>query len=131
MALTSKECLKFLESLRWKGKPICPYCGSDKASALKNEQRHHCNYCSTSYSVTVNTIFHHSHVVLLKWFHAIYIVCSSHDKISVRYLANEIRVTKNTASSILKKIKSAAEKDKKYFEEIAYFYKKNALNRDK
>lgn len=128
MALTNQKCRLFLESLRWNGKPICPYCGSDRATALEKESRYHCNYCSTSYSVTVNTLFHHSHIELKRWFRAIYLVCSSPSKISVRHLAKEISVTKSTASSMLRKIRNSQKKDNDFLEEIAYFYQKDVSN---
>ena len=57
---TESDCIAHLESVRWGGKPICPYCGSDRSTPLPNEQRHHCNACNTTFSVTVGTIFHHT-----------------------------------------------------------------------
>lgn len=111
MGLTRHQCFLFLEELRWNGKPICPYCSSKKSTALKKENRYHCNHCYTSYSVTVNTIFHHSHVDIQKWFKAIYLSYQYPDNVSSRSLSKDISVTKNTASKILKKIKAADEEE--------------------
>ena len=44
--------------------------------------RHHCNGCNTTFSVTVDTIFHHTHLDLQKWFLAISLVLNAKKGIS-------------------------------------------------
>jgi transposase-like protein len=95
-----------LEQIRWGGKPLCPYCGSTNSSPIKQEPRYHCNACFTSYSVTVGTLFHKTHVDLQKWAQAIKLVLTN-GNISVRKLAQEIEVNKNTASYMLVRIRKA------------------------
>lgn len=107
MTINNDECLTLLEQIRWGGKPKCPYCESIKATAYKNERRYHCNECFTSYSVTVGTLFHKTHVDLHKWFVAIRLVLHSPGGVSVRQLAREIGVNKNTACYMLERIKKA------------------------
>ena len=102
-----EESLALLEQIRWGGTPQCPYCESLKSRKLKNEHRYQCNECFTSYSVTVGTLFHKSHVDLAKWFLAIHLVLNSPGGISVRQLAQEIGVNKNTASYIITRIRKA------------------------
>ena len=58
------DFIQHLEKVRWKDKPICPYCKSPSVISLPKENRHHCNSCNTSFSVTVGTIFHHTHLPL-------------------------------------------------------------------
>jgi transposase-like protein len=93
---TEADCIAHLEKVRWKGKPICPYCGSDRSSEMPNEQRHHCNNCKTSYSVTVGTIFHHTHLPLQKWLLAVTLVLNAKKGLSSRQLARDLEVNKNT-----------------------------------
>ncbi|MDB9511053.1 IS1595 family transposase [Kamptonema animale CS-326] len=95
-----------LEEIRWGGKPQCPYCGSTNSTPIKKELRYHCNSCFTSYSVTVGTLFHKTHVDLQKWYQAIQLVLTT-GNISVRKLAQEIEVNKNTASYMLVRIRKA------------------------
>lgn len=104
---TQEECIALLEQLRWGRRPRCPYCDSTNAAPLKQERRYHCNDCFTSYSVTVGTLFHRTHVELPKWFQALRIFRSRKGRVSVRQLANEIGVNKNTASYILFRIRKA------------------------
>ncbi len=107
MTYNHEDCLALLEQIRWSGKPRCPYCQSTNSTAIKKEHRYHCNACFTSYSVTVGTLFHKTHVDLHKWFVAIRLVFNSPRGISVRQLAKEIGVNKNTACYMLKRIRQA------------------------
>jgi transposase-like protein len=107
MSKTQEQCLLLLEQLRWGDVLTCPYCNSTKVARLKREQRYHCNNCFTSYSATVNTLFHRSHVNLNKWFRAIQLIRESSNSISVRQLAGEISVNKNTAAYMLIRIRQA------------------------
>ncbi len=103
------DCLIYLEKIRWNGIPTCPYCGSTRSSANKREQRYHCNDCFTSYSVTVGTLFHKTHVDLRKWFDAIAILQRSQGNISARKLAQEIGVSRAAALSIIDRIQFAVD----------------------
>lgn len=124
MALAEDACLKYLEKLKWKGSPKCPYCESPRFTRMVQERRYHCNYCFTSYSVTVNTIFHRSHVKLKKWFKAIFILETGEYSISARQLAKELEVTNNTALSMKKRIQKGHEQNPSELKKIATFYKK-------
>jgi transposase-like protein len=118
MTLNHEECLAILEQIRWNGKSKCPYCGSNNATAYKNEHRYHCHYCYTSYSVTVGSIFHKTHVELQKWFVAIDLVLNSPKGISVRKLAKEIGVNKNTACYMIERIRKATVEEKELLQRL-------------
>ena len=102
-----EDCLALLEEIRWGGIPQCPYCESKKSTAIKNKRRYHCYSCFTSYSVTVGTLFHKTYVDLHKWFLEIPMVLNSPGGISVRQLAKEIGVNKNTAAYMIMRIRKA------------------------
>jgi transposase-like protein len=104
---TEKDCIKHLEKVRWSGKPICPYCTSGKVTQVPKEMRHHCNNCNTSYSVTVGTIFHHTHLPLQKWFLALSLILNAKKGVSSRQLARDIEVTKDTARSMQMRVRDA------------------------
>lgn len=114
MELSDDECKVLLEAIRWHGTPECPYCGSTNSTSVKKENRHHCNSCFCSYSVTVGTLFHGSRVPLSKWFKAIHLYLDLSLEIknlSVRSLASKIDVNKNTASLMLQRIRSSLERE--------------------
>ena len=72
---TQQDCIAHLEAARWGDKPSCPYCGS--LNTARNQHRHRCYDCKTSFSVTVGTIFHHTHMPLQKWFLAIMLMLNA------------------------------------------------------
>ena len=104
---TEADCIAHLERVRWQGKPICPYCKSDRTTTARTERRHHCNGCNTTFSVTVNTIFHHTHLDLQKWFLAISLVLNAKKGISARQLARDLEVNRNTAWYMGMRIRNA------------------------
>ena len=104
---TEADCIAYLEYVRWQGKPVCPYCNSDHTTPLPKEQRHHCNNCNTTFSVTVDTIFHHTHLPLQKWFLALSLILNAKKGIAARQLGRDLEVTKDTAWSVAMRIRKA------------------------
>jgi len=104
---TEADCISHLEKVRWHNKPKCPYCQSHKITSLPKESRHHCNNCNTTFSVTVGTIFHHTHLPLQKWFLAVSLVLNAKKGISARQLGRDLQVNKDTAWRIAMKIRQA------------------------
>lgn len=105
------DCIAYLETLRWQGKPRCPYCGRTHATPLRKEWRHHCNICNAAFSVTVGTLFHRTRVPLQKWFLSISLLMSEGKDPSVRTLAAIIGVDKNTANLVARRIREARAKE--------------------
>jgi len=101
------SCIFYLEKVRWGEKPKCPYCKSSNSTPMPKQKRHHCNSCNISFSVTVGTIFHHTHLPLQKWFLAITLTLNAKKGIAARQLARDIRVNKDTAWRIDMKIRDA------------------------
>lgn len=104
---TNIDCIKHLESIKWKEGPTCPYCESKRHTRIKGNSRFKCNNCNNSYSVTVGTIFHKTKCDMQKWFLAIYLVSNTKRGITARQLAKEIEVTKDTALYMLVRIRRA------------------------
>lgn len=104
---TEDACIDHLERVRWAGKPACPYCKSTNATPVPKERRYHCNSCNTAFSVTVRTIFHHTHLPLQKWFLALSLVLNAKKGISARQLGRDLQVNKDTAWRIAMQIRNA------------------------
>ena len=102
---TQHDCISHLEQKRWGDKPICPYCRSDNTA--RYEHRHRCYTCETSFSVTVGTPFHNTHLPLQKWFLAISLILHANRNISAMQLSRDIKVNKNTAWRIRMQIQNA------------------------
>src|SRR5688572_17018448 len=100
------DCIDFLEGILWADRVICPYCSASNYSKLKDGNRYHCNTCNTSFSVTVSTIFHKTKCDLQRWFYAIYLLWHADKEITIRELAKQIGVAKQTAQQITNRIKN-------------------------
>jgi transposase-like protein len=113
-----QSCIKLLEEIIWAHSPICPYCNSSNYVRIKNSYRYHCNTCNTSYSVTVNTIFHKTKIPLQKWFYIIYLKEINGLNISVRDLGIEMKITKDTANRVVNKVNNFYFQNKQLFHSI-------------
>jgi transposase-like protein len=77
------KCRAYLEQLRWPDGPACPKCkAKDIVRVGGREEMLRCKACEQQFSVTVNTIFHDSHLPLTKWFLATYLICESKKGVS-------------------------------------------------
>ena len=104
---TNDDCIAHLEKVRWGNRPSCTYCLSQNITPMPNEKRHHCNNCNTSFSVTVGTIFHHTHLPLQKWFLAVAIILNAKKGLSARQLGYDLKVNKDTAWRMAMNIRQA------------------------
>ena len=104
---TQESCIKHLEKVRWGGMVHCPYCASINTAQHDKRKRHRCYDCKTSFSVTVGTIFHHTHMPLQKWFLIINLILNAKKGISALQLSRDLHVNKNTAWRISMQIRKA------------------------
>jgi len=92
---------KFLESVRWDKSRTCPHCQHGESFALKGETcrpgLYKCSGCRKQFTVTVGTIFEHSHVPLHKWLFATHLLCASKKGCSSKQLERMLHVTYKTA----------------------------------
>lgn len=102
---TKKDCIDFLEFCLWEDNPKCPYCDSTKHSKIKNENRYHCNWCYSSYSVTVKTVFHKTRCDLQKWLYIMYVMLKMNQSLKIRETSKSLKISANTLSLIIYKIR--------------------------
>lgn len=106
-----ETAMAHLERVRWGGRPICPYCGSDKvrvhASKDKKLPRWQCQDCHSAFSATVGTIFHHTHLPLQTWFLALAIMLDAKKSVSNAQLARDLGLPYKTAWSLALRIRQA------------------------
>ena len=88
----------WFESVRWPHGPECPGCGSVNGSTwMKTVRKWNCRSCFKQYTVMIGTVMHGSHLPLLTWATAIYLVASSSKGISAVKLGEMIGVSYKTA----------------------------------
>ena len=104
---TESDCLEHIRSLRWPDGFQCPHCGHDKAYEISTRELFECCNCHKQTSIIAGTLFHGTHIPLLKWFWAIYFMASDKGSISALRLQKLIEVNWRTARLILKKLRDA------------------------
>ena len=91
---SEEMCVRHFEKIRWPNGLRCVRCDSDKARRMTGEAAkrflYWCPACRYQYSVTVGTIFHDSKIPLIKWFLAIYMICSAKKGIPSLQLKREL-----------------------------------------
>ena len=106
---TPQSCIAHLERVRWQGEPVCPYCASKKVGTHKEKHkvRWQCSGCKKSFSVTVNTIFHNSHIDLQRWFLLISLMLSAKKGLSACQAARDLEMRRPTVWNMMHRIRKA------------------------
>lgn len=107
---TEGKCYSLLEKLKWPEGPVCPHCGSKRASKRK-DNRYNCNKCNCSYSVLHDTIFEASKIPLQKWFIGISLILNAKMGISSLQLARDLKVNRKTAWFLQSRIRSGMKEE--------------------
>jgi len=106
---SDEKCRAYLENLRFPDGVFCLRCKSKKISRIYKRNQFVCDACDYQFSVTVDTIFHNSHLPLQKWFAAIYLMCESRKGISANQLKRTLNVAYKTAWYLCHRIRKAVE----------------------
>lgn len=112
---TQEQAVEYLEKVRWHGRPICPYCGSDEvgrhASGDRAGQRWQCRKCTRAFAVTVGTIFHGTHVPLRNWFLVIALMLNAKKSASAYQIARDLGMRRPTVWSMMHRVRVAMAED--------------------
>jgi transposase-like protein len=101
------KCREYLEALRWHGGVKCPRCSHDKASKIANREQYYCVACHYNFSVTAGTIFNDSHLPLMKWFLATYLLCESRKGMSANQIKRTLGISYKTAWYLCHRVRAA------------------------
>lgn len=88
----------WFEGARWPNGPECYHCGVvGNAAFMPKTKFWHCKACKKQFSVTAGTPMHRTHLPLLSWAQAIYMIVASSKGISAKKLAEMLDVHYATA----------------------------------
>jgi len=106
-----------LESMLWPDGPICPHCKNHKEKAIYRLQPKEgsktrkgvckCGACRKQFTVTVGTVFEHSHIKISKWLMAIFIICSSKKSISALQVSRMLDLSYESAWFMVHRLRYA------------------------
>ena len=120
---TEAAAYKYLEGVRWNGRPVCPHCGvidghyflipkngtSRETSRGRMSERRtwKCHDCRKQFSVTTGTVMHGSHVALRVWLFIFFEMAGNKNGIAAREIARKYGVNPRTAWHITQRIREA------------------------
>lgn len=99
---TEKQCLDYLYKLRWQFGYCCPRCQHNEMLKVK-DYKYKCKKCEYQTSVIAGTIFHDTHISLLLWFRAMWLL-SEQPNITVDMLKKELNLGSNRTASRIRNI---------------------------
>jgi hypothetical protein len=118
---TEDKCLDYLEQMRWPKGVCCIACGSIRVSKITRETKsknkrtrvYQCleTLCKHQFTPTAGTIFHDSHLPLVKWFFAIAIICEAKKGVSALQMQRHLGVNYRTAWHLCHRIRAAMTQD--------------------
>lgn len=105
---TDERCRELLERLKWPNGPICPRCQNPNPARLTNSAKIvYCKECDYQFTATAGTIFHDSHLPLIKWLTATYLICESRKGMSANQVKRTLGISYKTAWYLCHRIRSA------------------------
>lgn len=104
---TDEKCRELLKRLRWPNGPECPKCKGAAVALATEKDLLYCKDCDYQFTVTAGTVFHDSHLPLLKWFAAVYLLCESRKGMSANQIKRMLGVSYKTAWYLCHRIRSA------------------------
>lgn len=112
---TQEQAVEYLEKVRWKGRPVCPYCNSEAIGRHVSDdramQRWQCRECKRAFAVTVGTIFHGTHVPLRQWFLVIALMVNAKKSASACQIARDLGMRRPTVWSMMHRVRVAMASD--------------------
>jgi transposase-like protein len=117
---TQEQAVDYLEGVRWRGHPMCPYCNSEKvcrhASGDRASVRWQCQDCTRAFSVTVGTIFHGTHVPLRNWFLLLGLMLNAKKSASSYQIARDLGMRRPTVWSMMHRVRTSMANDQEQAE---------------
>jgi transposase-like protein len=104
---TDESCRRYLESLRWPDKVVCPKCTSEKISRVYERKTFDCDSCRYQFSVLAGTMFHDTHLPLTKWFATTYVICESRKGVSANQISRMMGISYKAAWYLCHRIRAA------------------------
>jgi len=113
---TQKDCIVYLERLRWQGLPECPQCGSNSVgrrneTAIGRIERWNCHDCHSTFKVTSGTMFTGTKIALQKWFLAIALMANAKKSLSSCQLSRDLGLKQKATWRLMMCIRAEMGKD--------------------
>jgi transposase-like protein len=104
---TDERARELLERLRWPNGPQCVRCAGEVVRLANSSKLLYCKACDYQFTVTADTVFHDSHLPLIKWLTATYLLCEARKGMSANQVKRNIGVSYKTAWYLCHRIRAA------------------------
>lgn len=104
---SDENCRELLERLRWPAGPECPRCKAQAVRLATNAKLLYCKDCDYQFTVLSNSIFHDSHLPLIKWFTAAFLLCEARKGMSANQIKRTLGISYKTAWYLCHRIRYA------------------------
>jgi transposase-like protein len=104
---TDERARELLERLRWPNGPECPRCKESVVRLEKSPKLLYCKFCDYQFTVTAGTVFNDSHLPLIKWLTATYLICEARTGMSANQIKRQLGVSYKTAWYLCHRIRHA------------------------
>ena len=108
-----ESCYKFLSELKWADGYSCRRCQNDHYFQGHLPYSRRCAKCSYEESVTANTVFQNTRILITKAFYMIFLIYSTKGKISSHKLSEVLGIRQNTCWAYSSRIKRLMDDRKK------------------
>lgn len=102
---SDERCRELLARLRWPAGVVCLRCDATGIARL-SPKLYYCCKCNYQFTVMVGTIFEDTHLPLLKWFAAAYLICESRKGMSANQIKRMLGVSYKTAWYLCHRIRA-------------------------
>jgi len=104
---TDERARELLERLRWPNGPECPRCKEFAVRLEKSPKLLYCKLCDYQFTVTAGTVFNDSHLPLIKWLTATYLICEARKGMSANQIKRQLGISYKTAWYLCHRIRHA------------------------
>jgi transposase-like protein len=120
---TEGDAYRYLEELRWNGRPLCPHCGSvgehyflnpangrsrkTRTGAASERRVWKCRDCRKQFSVLTGTIFHGTKIPVRTWCFLVFEMAASKNGISAREVERKYGLCPRSAWFALHRLRDA------------------------
>jgi transposase-like protein len=107
MFSSDAKCRELLKRLRWPNGPECPRCKGSATPLNTDKDLLYCKDCDYQFTATSGTIFHDSHLPLIKWFTCVYLLCESRKGMSANQIKRMLGISYKTAWYLCHRVRHA------------------------
>jgi transposase-like protein len=107
MFSSEAKCRELLKRLRWPNGPECPRCKGSAVPLNTGKDLLYCKDCDYQFTATSGTIFHDSHLPLIKWFTCVYLLCESRKGMSANQIKRMLGISYKTAWYLCHRVRHA------------------------